>query len=111
MTSMEQLIYIDAQAKKLGMKYGDYVAKYGHTHPKPDSVRRREIEYYDGIERKKPKPREGIKVVCECGRTFTAKRKDAKYCKYCKAEQGRLRSQQRRDEKKNAKIPKQKDHC
>ena len=110
MTSMEQLIYIDAEAKKLGMKYGEYVDKYGHTLPKPDPTPRREIEYYDGIERAEYTPREGIKIVCECGRIFTAKRKDAKYCKYCKVEHSRLNSQRRRDEKKNAKIQEQKDH-
>lgn len=111
MASMEQIEYMQREARKMGIKWSEWREKYGHTLPKPDPTPRREVEWWQGLGRWNPKPREGIKVVCECGATFTAKRKDAQYCPRCKKERTRLSLKRNRERKQNAKIQKQKDHC
>lgn len=91
MTAMEQIELISVEARKLGMKYGEYVAKYGHTLPK--------VEY------KKYKPREKVERVCEeCGVTFLASIKSARRCPQCSKERRRkLSAERNRQRRKEAK--------
>jgi hypothetical protein len=68
MTAMEQIEFISVEARKLGMKYGEYVAKFGHTLPKP----------------KKDKTKARTNCVCAiCGEEFYSV-KSAKYCTKCR---------------------------
>lgn len=68
MTSMQQIEYIAVQARKLGMKYGEYVAKYGDTLPLPD----------------KEKMDENKRVCEKCGAIYTQEgRAKGKYCRAC----------------------------
>ena len=70
MTSMEQIELISVEARKLGMKYGEYVEKFGHTLPKPDGEQ----------------PNERQKKCAICGKLFTIRKGNAKYCKACALE-------------------------
>lgn len=68
MTSMQQIEYIAVQARKLGLKYGDYVAKYGDTLPLPD----------------KEKMDENKRVCEKCGAIYTQSgNSKSKYCRAC----------------------------
>lgn len=82
MTSMEQIELISVEARKRGMKYGEYVAKYGHTLPKVEEEKQEKKVLLAG--RKDKAHNRRIDMVCaECGVTFSAGRKDAKYCPKC----------------------------
>lgn len=111
MTAMEQIEAICVKARAEGLTYGQYIKKYPDCMPKPDLTPRKEIEYYDGIEREKYKDRKGTTIVCKCGAKFVAKRKDAKYCPKCKREEARKGAEARRKRKKQeaklACLPKQ----
>lgn len=91
-TPMEQIELISVEARKLGMKYGEYVAKFGHTLPKPKPTPRREIEIYAGIEHKKRLAHVEYDLICQneaCGKTFKARKKNTKLCPDCRAENKR----------------------
>ena len=89
MTSMEQMVYIDAQSKKLGISYGEWERLYGHTLPKPKPTKYREREYYTEIGDRTYKERKAIDVICQmCGATFSAKRRDAQFCEECRRKRG-----------------------
>lgn len=107
MTTMQQMVYIDAQSKKLGISYGEWERLYGHTLPKPKPTRYREYEYYDGIAAGRYKNRKEYDITCQmCGATFKAKRRDAKFCENCKTERARA-SVKACQEKKRREHPKQ----
>lgn len=68
MTSMEQIEFIQREARKLGMRYGDYVAKYGSTLPAPTKAGMADN-----------------KRICEkCGAIYTQTgHTKGKYCRAC----------------------------
>lgn len=103
MTAMEQIELISVEARKLGMKYGEYVEKYGHTLPKPEPTKYKERAYYEGIEYKKYKPREKVERLCEeCGVTFLASIKSARRCPVCSKERRRKLSAERNRQRRKA---------
>lgn len=74
MTAMQQIELISVEARKRGMKYGEYVEKFGHTLPKPKTE---EIK----------KPSGNVENQCTiCGATFYAGKKGAKFCENCRKE-------------------------
>ena len=85
MTAMEQIEYISVEARKRGMKYGEYVEKYGNTLPKPKPKKTKpNTGYIEGDGKRGHRPR--VECVCTvpgCGKTFMAGRKDSKYCPEC----------------------------
>ena len=98
MTAMQQIEFISVEARKLGMKYGEYVEKFGHTLPKPKTTPKQEST---DSGRKKPKPSEKI---CEvCGKPFHG-HGSAKYCPFCVLEGKRLKEKERRDKKKGETV-------
>ena len=107
MTSMEQIELISVEARKRGMKYGEYVEKYGHTLPKPKPKKYKEHEWYEGMDHKSYEPRKKIELICqnpECGAPFLSTRDDVKFCPVCRKEKHRelmrKRNRQRRKEAK-----------
>ena len=90
MTSMEQIEYMAVEARKKGMKYGEYVEKYGHTVPKP-----KEARSYKQM--RMPKT-----YVCEnpeCGKVFETIASNARFCPECR----KVRALQRAKELKRRK--------
>lgn len=82
MTSMEQIELISVEARKRGMKYGEYVEKYGHTLPKPKPSKKKGTGYIEGDKKVGHRPR--TQCICTvCGATFMAGRKDSKFCPDC----------------------------
>ena len=83
MTSMEQIEYMATEARKKGMKYGEYVEKYGHNIPKPKENKREVSLWAD----REGKPRQGVvhDLICQdCGAEFQSKKKTAKFCEDCR---------------------------
>lgn len=104
MTSNEQIEYICAEAKKLGIDYSEYVKRYGHTLPKPEPTKYKEREWWEDIEHKACKKVERICQNPECGAPFLASRNNAKYCPVCKKErQRKLSAENNRRRRKEAK--------
>ena len=107
MTSMEQIEYIAVQARKMGISFDEWRVKYGHTLPKPEPTKYKEHEWYEGMDRKGYKLREGIKLICqnpECGAPFLAKRRDARFCPACVKERHRkLDAERKRKRRMEAK--------
>lgn len=84
MSAMEQIELISVEARKRGMKYGEYVEKYGHTLPEPKPEKKKGNGYIEGAKKTGHRPR--VECVCTvpgCGKTFMAGRKDSKYCPEC----------------------------
>ena len=80
MTAMEQIEFISVEARKLGMKYGEYVEKFGHTLPKPKS---KAHKARGGVWHNKK--RKAIDLTCQmCGKPFVAKSPIAQFCEECK---------------------------
>lgn len=95
MTSMEQIERISGLARAEGLTYGEYVKKYPKCMEKPEPTKRREVEYYAGIGKKKYTPRKKKELVCEtCGGTFMSSTATARWCPVCRAERSRLQTKE-----------------
>lgn len=80
MTAIEQIEDISVKARELGMSYGKYVAKYGHTIEKPKEKARTGEKV-----RKKYKERQAYELTCGmCGDKFEAKSKVVRFCVECR---------------------------
>ena len=107
MTSMQQIEYMQREARKMGISWNEWRERFGHTLPKPKPTRYREIEYYDGIAAGRYKNRKEYALTCQmCGESFTAKRRDAQFCDKCKIKRARA-SVKACQEKKRREHPKQ----
>lgn len=99
MTAMEQIEQLAVEARAHGMTYGEYIKRFNPQMPKPEKIPRR--AWTNRIAQSKEYIRRAeIEVVCEvCGAKFTARSKNAKYCKDCKIERKRdnLREFRRRE--------------
>ncbi len=82
MTSMEQIELISVEARKLGMKYGEYVEKYGHTLPEPKPEKKKGTGYIEG-EGDRGHLSRIDKVCIICGASFKAGNNRAKHCPKC----------------------------
>ena len=105
MTAMQQIEHISVEARKRGMKYGEYVEKYGHTLPKPKPKKKRNSGNIEGKGQGKgwSGHRAPVECVCVmCGETFMAGRKDTKYCPECRLKRA-AESTKRCNEKKKGK--------
>ena len=110
MTSMEQIELISVEARKRGMKYGEYVEKYGHTLPKPEAKKtKRKTGYIEGDGKRGHRPR--VKCFCiMCGETFMAGRKGSQFCPECtrkRASAVTMRCIKKKKERENEKVQKQ----
>lgn len=106
MTAMQQIEAISIMARAEGLTYGQYIKKYPNCMEKPKS---RIPEKTVSIVKHRKVKTEDHKVhithllACKnCGGEFVAKRKDAKYCDYCKREIARAQSRKRMEEKRKA---------
>ena len=105
MTSMEQINYIAAEARKRGMKYGEYVKQYGHTLPKPEKRGWKEIPFFEDV--KEGRPRDKVECICiRCGSKFLAGSRKAQYCPECTDELKRIRAHEQYLKRKAKKPPK-----
>ncbi len=106
MTSMEQIELISVEARKLGLKYGEYVEKYGHTLPKPKPKKaKRKTGYIEGDGKVGHRPL--IECICTvCGKRFMAGRKDSKYCPECARKRASECTKRCQEKKKNEKEKK-----
>lgn len=108
MTSMEQIELISVEARKRGMKYGEYVEKYGHTLPKPKPTKRKAIEYYSGKAKRTYQPRTQKERICEmCGVSFMAGTSTARWCPKCRRE--RSKAQTKEGKQRRRKTEKEKE--
>lgn len=98
MTAMEQIEFISVEARKLGMKYGEYVAKFGHTLPKPKEEKQGE---YAPSGKKKPKPSE--KICAVCGKPYLGHGR-SKYCPLCVLEGKRQKELEWNDKRKGKTV-------
>lgn len=111
MTSMQQIELISVEARKRGMTYGEYVEKFPPQFGAPEPISKKEARVADIRKAEKVRERNrineqmrrkgligkasdepearmrhfrNVECVCkDCGNTFTAKRRDAKYCPDC----------------------------
>jgi hypothetical protein len=95
MTTMQQIEFISIEAARLGMKYGEYVEKYGHTLPKPDGEQ----------------PSEKRRQCAVCGKFFTIRRGNAKYCNACALEGKKMKEQERKERIAGKELPSMITHC
>ena len=71
MTSNEIIEMMTVDARKLGMKYGEYAEKYGHLYPKPDSFKSKDPN---------------LRTCERCGILFRVSGGSPKYCPACVAD-------------------------
>ena len=83
MTAMEIIDIMTVDARKKGMKYGEYAEKYGHLYPKPE----RAVD-------------DGKKECALCGLLFKPGGESSKYCPACVDEAVRITNKKAYEAKK-----------
>ena len=100
MTSMEQIDYIAVEARKSGMKYGEFTEKYGEWSPAPKQIQLKPKKR-DTAEHKKRKDNPQVETVCqECGKTYVAAISGSKYCPECRDIVRKRRAKEKREERR-----------
>ena len=100
MTSMEQTEALAVEARKHGMKYGEFVEKYGDWIPSPKKIQVK-AKKRDIAEHKKRDSNKRRETVCqECGKTYLAGTSRAMYCPECKPIVDKRRAKEKREERR-----------
>lgn len=98
--NFQAIVDVAYAAKKLGMSYGQYVAKYGNVDKEVmDKLLQEKLQ--ENLQKKKHKKSGtyyvGVTVICEeCGREFHAQRRTAKICSPACYSKRRLRDYYKR---------------
>lgn len=104
MTSMEQIEYMQREARKMGIKWSEWRERFGHTLPKPTPTPRKEIDWWEGTNRKPPSIRKEREIVCEtCGKPFISKSPTARNCEECRRARQLEKMREWREQKKKQK--------
>lgn len=103
MTSMEQTEALAVEARKHGMKYGEFVEKYGEWIPSPKKIQVK-AKKRDIAEHKKRESNERKEMICqECGKTYLAGSSTAMYCPGCRSIVQKRRAKEKREERRKNK--------
>ena len=97
---MEQTESLAVEARKHGMKYGEFVEKYGDWIPSPKKTQAK-AKKRDIAEHKQRGSNERKETVCqECGKTYLAGSSTAMYCPECRSVVQKRRAKEKREERR-----------